>query len=182
MRAGVTFQSSTNSASGTRGSRSLSPGSFDQTTMSVNKVILLGNLGRDPEVRYLPSGQPVANFSVATSERFKGRDGTNKESTEWHNIVVYGKQAELCSQYLKKGRQVYIEGRLTTRQWEAKDGSGKRNRTEVVAQRVQFLGGRSDGMGAGGAGARGGGGGMDEPEDFSTDMPPAGPDDDDIPF
>ena len=181
MRAGVTFQSSTNSASGTRGSSSLSPGSFDQTTMSVNKVILLGNLGRDPEVRYLPSGQPVANFSVATSERFKGRDGTNKESTEWHNIVVYGKQAELCSQYLKKGRQVYIEGRLTTRQWEAKDGSGKRNRTEVVAQRVQFLGGRGEGMGAGGAGARSGGG-MDEPEDFSTDMPPAGPDDDDIPF
>jgi single-strand DNA-binding protein len=124
----------------------------------------------------------VANFSVATSEKFKGRDGSNKESTEWHNIVVYGKQAELCSQYLKKGRQVYIEGRLTTRQWEAKDGSGKRSRTEVVAQRVQFLGGRDGGGGAGaGAGARGGGG-MDEPEDFSTDMPPAGPDDDDIPF
>jgi single-strand DNA-binding protein len=149
--------------------------------MSVNKVILLGNLGRDPEVRYLPSGQPVANFSVATSERFKGRDGTNKESTEWHNIVVYGKQAELCSQFLKKGRQIFLEGRLTTRQWEAKDGSGKRSRTEVVAQRVQFLGSRGDGAGTGGAGARGGG--MDEPEDFSNDMPPpAGPDDDDIPF
>ena len=147
---------------------------------SMKKVMIIGNLGRDPEVRYLPSGQPVANFSVATSERFKGRDGTNKESTEWHNIVVYGKQAELCSQYLKKGRQVYIEGRLTTRQWEAKDGTGKRTRTEVVAQRVQFLGGRGDGAG-GGAGARGGGG-MDEPEDFSNDMPPAGPDDDDIPF
>jgi single-strand DNA-binding protein len=131
-------------------------------------------------VRYLPSGQPVANFSVATSEKFKGRDGSNKESTEWHNIVVYGKQAELCSQYLKKGRQVYIEGRLTTRQWESKDGTGKRSRTEVVAQRVQFLGGR-DGGGGAGAGARGGGG-MDEPEDFSTDMPPTGPDDDDIPF
>ncbi|HZO80111.1 MAG TPA: single-stranded DNA-binding protein [Candidatus Binataceae bacterium] len=144
--------------------------------MSVNKVILVGNLGRDPEVRYLPSGQPVANFSVATSERFKGRDGSNKESTEWHNVVVYGKQAELCSQYLRKGRQVYVEGRLTTRQWEAKDGSGKRSRTEVVAQRVQFLGGG----GGSGAGARGGA--MDEPEDFSADMPPAGPDDDDIPF
>ena len=122
--------------------------------MAVNKVILLGNLGRDPEVRYLPSGQPVANFSVATSERFKGRDGTNKESTEWHNIVVYGKQAELCSQYLKKGRQVYIEGRLTTRQWESKDGTGKRSRTEVVAQRVQFLGGRGDSAGGRGTARR----------------------------
>jgi len=145
-----------------------------------NQAIVLGNVTRDPEVRYLPSGQPVANFSVATSERFKGRDGTNKESTEWHNIVVYGKQAELCSQYLKKGRQVYIEGRLTTRQWEAKDGTGKRTRTEVVAQRVQFLGGRGEGAGGGAGGVRGGA--MDEPEDFSNDMPPAGPDDDDIPF
>ena len=151
--------------------------------MSVNKVILLGNLGRDPEVRYLPSGQPVANFSVATSERFKGRDGTNKESTEWHNVVVYGKQAELCSQYLKKGRQVYIEGRLTTRQWEAKDGSGKRKVTEIVAQRVQFLSSRGgapmgEDTGDAGGGARGrapasaGGAGADV----------APMDDEDIPF
>ena len=141
--------------------------------MSVNKVILLGNLGRDPEVRYLPSGQPVANFSVATSERFKGRDGTNKESTEWHNVVVYGKQAELCSQYLKKGRQVYIEGRLTTRQWEAKDGSGKRQRTEIIMSEMQFLGGRGEGGGDyAGAGASAGG----------ADMPAAPIDDEDIPF
>lgn len=113
--------------------------------MSVNKVILIGNLGRDPEIRYLPSGQTVASFSVATTERFKGRDGQMKDQTEWHNVVVYGKQAETCGQYLKKGRQVYVEGRLTTRQWEAKDGSGKRSRTEIVALRVQFLGGRAGG-------------------------------------
>ncbi len=145
--------------------------------MSVNKVILVGNLGRDPEIRYLPSGQPVANFSVATTERFKGRDGQMKDQTEWHNVVVYGKQAELCGQYLKKGRQVYVEGRLTTRQWEAKDGSGKRSRTEVVALRVQFLGGRA--AGAGGA-----------PEEPSEAAAPAetepthaaAMDDEDIPF
>src|SRR5256885_9359517 len=110
--------------------------------MSVNKVILVGNLGKDPEVRYLPSGNPVANFSIATSENFTDKSGTKQERTEWHNVVVYGKQAELCGQYLKKGRQCYVEGRLQTRQYEAKDGTGTRYRTEIVAQRVQFLGGR----------------------------------------
>lgn len=143
--------------------------------MSVNKVILIGNLGRDPEIRYLPSGQTVANFSVATTERFKGRDGQMKDQTEWHNVVVYGKQAETCGQYLKKGRQVYIEGRLATRQWEAKDGSGKRSRTEVVALRVQFLGGRAAA-----------GGGQEEPDlSAVTEAEPAhaaAMDDEDIPF
>ena len=80
--------------------------------MSVNKVLLIGNLGRDPEVRYLPSGNPVANFSIATSENYTDRNGSKQERTDWHNIVVYGKQAELCGQYLKKGRQVYVEGRI----------------------------------------------------------------------
>lgn len=148
--------------------------------MSVNKVILIGNLGRDPEIRYLPSGQTVANFSVATTERFKGRDGQMKDQTEWHNVVVYGKQGELCGQYLKKGRQVYVEGRLTTRSWDAKDGSGKKYRTEVVALRVQFLGGRA---GAGAAGA------PEEPSDFGgggaggdVDQAAARIDDEDIPF
>ncbi|HTW89196.1 MAG TPA: single-stranded DNA-binding protein [Candidatus Binataceae bacterium] len=108
----------------------------------VNKAILVGRLGRDPEVRYLPSGQSLASFSVATSENYNDRGGQRQERTEWHNIVVFGKQAELCGQYLKKGREVYIEGRIQTRQYEAKDGSGKRSRTEIVAQRVQFLGGR----------------------------------------
>lgn len=111
--------------------------------MSVNKVILVGNLGRDPEVRATPSGQSVCNFSLATTERFTDRAGQQRDQTEWHNVVVWGKQADLCGQYLKKGRQVYVEGRLTTRQYEAKDGTGKRYRTEVVAQRVQFLGGRA---------------------------------------
>ncbi|HKD65578.1 MAG TPA: single-stranded DNA-binding protein [Candidatus Binataceae bacterium] len=140
---------------------------------SVNKAILIGNLGRDPEIRYLASGQPVASFSIATTEVFNDRNGSRQERTEWHNIVVWGKQAELCNQYLKKGRQVYIEGRISNRQYEAKDGSGKRYRSEIVAQRVQFLGGR------------GGPGGdmMDEPRDMpgGLDMPPP-PEDEDIPF
>ncbi len=111
--------------------------------MSVNKVILVGNLGRDPEVRYLPSGQTVAKFTLATSDSFSDRAGARQERTEWHNIVVWGKQAELCGQYLKKGRQAYIEGRISNQTYEAKDGSGKRYRTEIVAQRVQFLGARA---------------------------------------
>ncbi len=145
--------------------------------MSVNKVILVGNLGRDPELRYLPSGQSVASFSVATSERFKGRDGQMRDQTEWHNVVVYGKPAEACGQYLKKGRQVYVEGRITNRSWDAKDGSGKKYRTEIVAQRVQFLGGRA---GAGGA--------PEEPAEFAgagggADIDQGAPmDDEDIPF
>ncbi len=114
--------------------------------MSVNKVILIGNLGKDPEIRYTASQQAVANFTIATSERYTDRGGAKQERTEWHNIVAWGKTAELCGQYLKKGRQVYIEGRLQTRNYEAKDGSGKRYVTEIVAQTVQFLGGRSGGM------------------------------------
>jgi single stranded DNA-binding protein len=94
--------------------------------MPVNKVILIGNLGRDPEVRATPSGQTVCNFSIATSEKFTGRDGTQREQTEWHNVVAWAKLADACGRYLAKGRQVYVEGRLTTRQYEAKDGTGKR--------------------------------------------------------
>jgi single-strand DNA-binding protein len=142
---------------------------------SVNKVILIGNLGRDPEIRYLPSGQPVASFSVATTESFNDRNNARQERTDWHNITVWGKQAELCSQYLKKGRQVFIEGRISYQQYEAKDGSGKRYRTEIVAQRVQFLGSRD------GTGGRPGAGMMDEPADIGGGgMPP--PEDEDIPF
>jgi single-strand DNA-binding protein len=139
--------------------------------MSVNKVILVGNLGRDPEVRSTPSGQSVCTFSLATTDRFTDRSGQQREQTEWHNIVAWGKQAELCGQYLKKGRQVYVEGRLTTRQYEAKDGTGKRYRTEVVAQRVQFLGGRAAA-------------GFDEgASDFNSGPDaPAPADDEDIPF
>lgn len=106
---------------------------------AINKVILIGNLGSDPEVRFLPSGQPVANFNIATTEKWTGRDGNPGERTEWHRIVVFGKQAENCKEYLKKGRQVYVEGRLQTREWEDKEGQKKRT-TEIIAQTVQFLG------------------------------------------
>ncbi len=111
---------------------------------SVNKVILVGNLGRDPELRYTKDGQGVANFTLATNERWRDKDGGSQERTEWHRIVVWGKQGENCAQYLQKGRSVYLEGRLQTREWEDKDGK-KRQTTEIVAQTVQFLGGRGEG-------------------------------------
>lgn len=108
--------------------------------MSVNKVILVGRLGQNPEVRYTPSGSAVANFSVATNEAWTDKSGQKQERTEWHRVVVWGKLAELCSQYLAKGRQCYVEGRLQTREWTDKDGV-KKYSTEVQAQTVQFLGG-----------------------------------------
>ena len=120
---------------------------------SVNKVILVGNLGRDPELRYIPSGQAVANFTLATNDRWRDKEGNNQERTEWHRIVVWGKTAENCAQFLQKGRSVYIEGRLQTREWEDKEGN-KRQTTETIAQTVQFLGGRG---GAGGSAESGGG-------------------------
>src|SRR5216684_5604528 len=110
--------------------------------MSINKAIVVGNLGRDPEVRALPSGQNVANFSLATTARFKDRNGEQQKRTEWHRVVAFGKLADTCQQFLTKGRQVYVEGRLTTRQYEAKDGSGKRSRTEIVALQLRVLGSR----------------------------------------
>lgn len=106
---------------------------------SVNKAILIGNLGRDPELRYTPSGRAVASFSIATSERWKGQDGENQEKTEWHNIVLWGRQAEIAKEYLSKGSPVYIEGRIQTRNYEDKNGV-KKYITEIVAQRMQFLG------------------------------------------
>ncbi len=113
---------------------------------SVNKVILIGNLGRDPELRYTASGQGVTNFTLATNERWRDKDGNNQERTEWHRIVVWGKSAENCAQYLQKGRSVYVEGRLQTRDWEDKEGN-KRQTTEIVAQNVTFLGSREGGRG-----------------------------------
>ena len=118
--------------------------------MSVNKVIVLGRLGQNPEVRYTPSGAAVANFSVATNESWSDKSGQKQERTEWHKVVVWGKLAELCSQYLSKGRQVYLEGRLQTRQWQDKDGQTKYT-TEIQAQTVQFIGA---GAGAGAGVAR----------------------------
>jgi len=113
--------------------------------MAINKVIVIGNLGANPEIRTLPkSGQNVANFSLATKERFTDRTGTKQERTEWHRVVAFGRIADTCQQFLSKGRQVYLEGRLTTRQYEAKDGSGKRYRTEIVARQLRLLGNRAD--------------------------------------
>src|SRR3989338_8404978 len=106
----------------------------------VNKVILIGNLGKDPEIRYTPQGAAVCNFSIATSRAWKDKDGNKKEETDWHNIVAFGKLAEICGEYLSKGRQIYIEGRIQTRAWDDKDGN-KRYTTEIVANTVQFLGG-----------------------------------------
>jgi single-strand DNA-binding protein len=119
--------------------------------MSVNKVILVGRLGQNPEVRYTPSGAAVANFSIATNESWMDKQGQKQEKTEWHRIVVWGKLAELCSKYLTKGRQAYVEGRLQTRQWQDKDGQTKYT-TEVQAQTIQFLGGAQAGADAGAGG------------------------------
>ncbi len=108
--------------------------------MSVNKVIILGRLGQDPELKYTPGGAAVCNFSLATSENWTDKSGQKQERTEWHRIVVWGKLAELCNQYLSKGRQAYLEGRLQTRSWDDKDGN-KRYTTEINAASVQFIGG-----------------------------------------
>ena len=114
---------------------------------SVNRVILIGNLGRDPEVRYLPSGDAVANFSIATTEKWKDKNGEMQEQTEWHRIAFFGRQAEICGEYLRKGSSVYIEGRLQTRKWTDKDGN-ERTTTEIRGDRMQMLGARGGGGGA----------------------------------
>jgi single-strand DNA-binding protein len=117
---------------------------------SLNKVLLIGNLGRDPETRYLPSGGAVCNFSIATSERFNDKSGQKQERTEWHNIVMYGKLAEIAQQYLKKGSNVYIEGRIQTSKWQDKTTGQDKYKTEIVADQMQMLGGRGQGGGQGG--------------------------------
>ncbi|TMA17789.1 MAG: single-stranded DNA-binding protein [Deltaproteobacteria bacterium] len=155
---------------------------------SVNKVILIGNLGRDPEVRYTPSGQAVANFTVATNEAWTDKAGQKQERTEWHRIVVWGKSAENCGEYLSKGRQVYVEGRLQTREWTNKEGA-KQFTTEVVANPVGgvvFLAGGDRGGGGRGAG-RGSGAPADDfggPPPGLDEAPSGGPKpaEDDIPF
>lgn len=119
--------------------------------MSVNKVILVGNLGKDPELRYTPSGTAVATFSLATTERYKDRDGNRQEKTEWHNIVAWRQLAEICGKYLHKGKQVYIEGKIQTRSYDDRDGN-KRYMTEIVVEQMQMLGGRDDSQGGGGYG------------------------------
>jgi single-strand DNA-binding protein len=156
--------------------------------MSVNKVILVGRLGRDPETRYTGGGQAVANFSVATDETYKDKAGDRQKRTEWHKIVVWGKQAEIAQQYLRKGSLIFIEGRIQSREWQDKEGQ-KRTSFEIVATNFRMLGGRGDGAGAGamGGGSRaeehdqagpaddfagqGGGGGVSGPEISDEDIP-----------
>jgi single-strand DNA-binding protein len=146
---------------------------------SVNKVILVGNLGRDAELKFSPSGFPISGFSLATTDRRKDKDGQWQDKTEWHRIKLLGKQAESLNDYLKKGKQIYVEGRIETRSWDDKDGQ-KKYMTEIIADRIQLLGSR-DGGGGGGR-SRGGdedfGGGYDSgPGPSAPEMP-----DDDVPF
>lgn len=141
----------------------------------VNKVILIGNLGGDPEVKYLDSGQAVANFSLATNDRWKDRNDEQHERTEWHRIVAWGKLAEIAGNYLHKGKQVYVEGKLQTREWEDRDGS-KRRTTEVVAFNITFLG-SADGERRGSTPYMGGGTPGPTPQQQSRY-----PADDEIPF
>jgi single-strand DNA-binding protein len=134
---------------------------------SVNKVILVGNLGRDPEVRYLPSGDAVANITIATSSKYKNKTGEMVEETEWHRVTFFGKLAEIVGQYLKKGRPVYVEGRIKTRKYTDKDGVEK-YATDIIANEMQMLGGR-EGMG------EPSGAGDEEGSSYSRPAPPARP-------
>lgn len=149
----------------------------------INKVIIVGNLGQDPETRYMPSGSAVTNFTVATNESWKDKQtGEQKERTEWHRVAMFNRLAEIAAEYLRKGSQVYVEGKLRTRKWQDRDGND-RYTTEIIADEMQMLGGRggsgggfsSDG-GSGGSGRSGGSGGNQPPP------PPADDFDDDIPF
>jgi single-strand DNA-binding protein len=160
--------------------------------MSVNKAILVGRLGRDPETRFTSGGQAVANFTMATDETFKDRAGERQKRTEWHRIVVWGKLAEITQQYLKKGMLVYIEGRIQTRQWEDKRDGQKKQTTEIVANVMRMLTSRADGAAAGAGGSGGGAsqGRSSADADFDVVGPghdeggAAGPEisDEDIPF
>ena len=150
------------------------------TVGSVNKVILVGNLGRDAELRYTPGGAAVATLNLATTEVWNDKSQQRQEKTEWHRVVLWGKQAESLQEYLTKGKQIYVEGRLQTRQWDDKDGN-KRYTTEIKADRITLLGG----AGGGGGRSGGGGGGMERGTSHSggMDEPPMEPiTDDDIPF
>ena len=121
---------------------------------SVNKVILIGNLGKDPEIKYTPSGTAVAKFSLATNERYKDKAGEWQDRTEWHNVVLWQRLAEIAGEYLKKGGKVYIEGKLQTRSWEDKQSGQKKYMTEIVANDLVLLGGRSEGSGESGGYSR----------------------------
>ena len=147
---------------------------------TVNRVILIGRLGKDPEIRSIPSGTSVAKFSIATDERFTDRSGEKQERTEWHNIVAWGKLAEICGQYLRKGKLVYIEGSIRTDSWDDKETGQKKYRTEIIAKDMQMLDKRGD---DGGEGSYGGGG---YAPSRSASKQSAGPDviedDEEVPF
>ncbi len=158
----------------------------------VNKVILVGNLGADPETRSMPSGMTVTNIRIATSESWKDKSsGAQQERTEWHNIALFGRLGEIASEYLRKGSQVFVEGKLRTRKWQDKTGND-RYTTEIIADNMQMLGARGGGAGGGGMGGGGGGGGgganaAPPRDDYDQSPPPAGGKekedfDDDIPF
>ncbi len=148
----------------------------------VNKVILVGNLGKDPEVGYTQSGTALCKFSLATGESYVNNAGERQDKTEWHNIIVWGKQGENVGKYLSKGRQVYIEGKIQTRSWDDEKTGQKKYMTEINAQRVVFLSGRSEGGGDGGGYDKGGGGQDQGVEVQGSGGSGIGPDDDDIPF
>ncbi len=152
----------------------------------VNKVIVVGNLGGDPETRYMPSGSAVTNMTVATNETWKDKQtGEQKERTEWHRVAMFGRLAEIAAEYLRKGSQVYIEGKLRTRKWQGQDGQD-RYTTEIIADEMQMLGGRGGAGGGGSFGGGGGGGGQQGGQQGGggSAPPQPGPDDfdDDIPF
>ncbi len=148
----------------------------------INKVILIGNLGQDPETRYMPSGGAVTNMRIATNESWKDKQsGEQKERTEWHNVAMFGRLAEIAAEYLRKGSQVYVEGRLQTRKWQDRDGND-RYTTEIVANEMQMLGGRGGGGSSFGGGSSGGGGGQGGGRGGQQSPPPADDFDDDIPF
>lgn len=153
----------------------------------INKVILVGNLGQDPEVKYMPNGEAVVNVSIATSETWKDKaTGENRDKTEWHRVVMFRRLGEIAGEYLKKGSKVYIEGKLQTRKWQAQDGSD-RYTTEVVANDMQMLDsrGQGGGMGAGASAAAGGFSSTPQPKPAPTNAPAASNNevfDDDIPF
>ena len=153
----------------------------------VNKVILIGNLGKDPETRYMPSGSAVTNLTLATSESWKDKQsGEQQERTEWHKVAMFGRLAEIAAEYLRKGSQVYIEGKLRTRKWQDKEGKDRWT-TEIVADEMQMLGGKGGGAAAGagavaGAAAGGGGSGSGRAAVNDSGAPPPGDFDDDIPF
>ena len=154
---------------------------------NLNKVMLIGNLTRDPEIKYTPQGKPVAKFSLATNERFKDKDGQWQDRTEWHNVVLWERLAEIAGEYLKKGSKVYIEGRIRTDSWDDKQSGQKKYMTEVVANDLVLLGGRGEAAGEGGghsrgAAAAGGGNNFDQrpPEPESATSTPIS--DEDIPF